>query len=130
MLNTTKTTFPRTSYSKTELKEFEMLIVSKMDQAKKLIHFYQNIDKNENAGCSAVRSKNLEDASEIASRQQNDKIWAAQEKFLFELTSALARIRTSTYGICQKTGELIDKKRLMLVPHTTTCVQAKNQQLH
>jgi RNA polymerase-binding transcription factor DksA len=101
-----------------------------MDQAKKLIHFYQNIDKNENAGCSAVRSKNLEDASEIASRQQNDKIWAAQEKFLFELTSALARIRTSTYGICQKTGELIDKKRLMLVPHTTTCVQAKNQQLH
>ena len=38
------------------------------------------------------------------------------------------RIRNKTYGVCRVTGKLINKKRLMLVPHATLSIEAKNQQ--
>jgi RNA polymerase-binding transcription factor DksA len=119
------TTTTRTSYSQAELKMFKTLIESKILEAKNNIDFYQGVDKNENSG--NARSKPFEDTCESISHQQNAIFIASQQKFLLELTNALIRMATNSYGICRETGELIPKERLMLVPHTTTCVQAKNQ---
>jgi RNA polymerase-binding transcription factor DksA len=41
------------------------------------------------------------------------------------LENALLRIRNKTYGICAITGQLINKRRLLLVPHATKSVEAK-----
>jgi RNA polymerase-binding transcription factor DksA len=41
------------------------------------------------------------------------------------LENALIRIENKTYGICRATGDLIDKKRLMAVPHATLSMAAK-----
>ena len=41
---------------------------------------------------------------------------------------ALVRIKNKSYGICTVTGELIDKQRLMLVPHATKSVKAKEKE--
>jgi hypothetical protein len=48
-----------------------------------------------------------------------------QQQFVSNLENALVRIQNKTYGICMITGQLIDKKRLMLVPHATKSVIAK-----
>ena len=52
---------------------------------------------------------------------------ARQYKFIESLEAALVRIENKTYGICRVTGKLIPKERLMLVPHATLSVEAKNR---
>jgi RNA polymerase-binding transcription factor DksA len=40
----------------------------------------------------------------------------------------LIRIENKTYGICRVTSKLIRKERLVLVPHATLSIEAKNIQ--
>lgn len=51
------------------------------------------------------------------------------ESHITDLKNALTRIENGTYGICRRTGELIKKQRLMLVPHATLSVAAKKQRV-
>ncbi len=48
-----------------------------------------------------------------------------QRKHINDLERALIRIKHKTYGICEVTGELIDKKRLLAVPTTSKSLAAK-----
>ena len=50
-----------------------------------------------------------------------------QQKHIRDLENALLRIRNKTYGVCEITGELIDRRRLLAVPTTTKSLAAKNQ---
>ena len=52
---------------------------------------------------------------------------ARQQQFIQNLEAASNRIQNKTYGICSVTGQLIDKKRLMLVPHATKSMEAKTK---
>jgi len=51
-----------------------------------------------------------------------------QEKFIRDLKNALFRVENKTYGICKVTGKLISKERLLIVPHATMSIEAKNLQ--
>jgi RNA polymerase-binding transcription factor DksA len=51
-----------------------------------------------------------------------------QEKFIRDLKNAMVRIENKTYGVCRVTGKLINKQRLLLVPHATLSIEAKNMQ--
>lgn len=42
------------------------------------------------------------------------------------LEKALVMIEQKNYGICRQTGKLIPKERLLVAPHATLCVEAKN----
>ena len=70
----------------------------------------------------------MEDGSETLSREEMAQLAARQEKFVQGLKNALIRIENKTYGICRETGKLIRKERLMLVPHATLSIEAKNAQ--
>jgi len=48
-----------------------------------------------------------------------------KKKFINDLEKALIRIENKTYGICRKTGKLIPKERLRVVPHATLSIEAK-----
>lgn len=48
-----------------------------------------------------------------------------QRKHIDDLERALIRIEHKTYGVCQVTGELIDKRRLLAVPTTSKSLEAK-----
>jgi DnaK suppressor protein len=49
-----------------------------------------------------------------------------QSEFLRHLSHALRRIEQGDYGQCVMCGELIDKDRLMAVPHTQQCIACKS----
>jgi RNA polymerase-binding transcription factor DksA len=70
----------------------------------------------------------MEDGSETLSREEVAQLAARQEQFIQSLKNALVRIENKTYGICRETGKLIQKERLMLVPHATLSIEAKNAQ--
>jgi RNA polymerase-binding transcription factor DksA len=70
----------------------------------------------------------MEDGSETMSREEMAQLAVRQEKFIQNLKNALIRIENKTYGICRETGQLIQKQRLMLVPHATLSIEAKRAQ--
>ena len=47
-------------------------------------------------------------------------------KHLRQVENALMRITNNCYGICSKTGKLIDKNRLLAVPTTTQSMEGKS----
>ena len=68
---------------------------------------------------------NIEDGSAAMELEQLGKLAARQIQYVNNLENALIRISNKTYGICRVTGKLIDKARLMAVPHATLSMEAK-----
>ncbi len=44
-------------------------------------------------------------------------------KRMIQIKKALSRVKVGRYGICEKCGEFIITKRLMIYPETTICVK-------
>jgi len=121
----------KTRYSDDELTEFKELINYKLTEAQEDCNLLKgSLSNSDNHGTDDTgRTFNMmEDGSETLSREEVAQLAARQEKFIQSLQSALIRIQNKTYGICRATGKLIRKERLMLVPHATLCIEAKNAQ--
>ncbi len=119
----------KTRYSDDELKEFETLIIGKLDKAKEEFRILkETLNRNNDAGTDATSGGNtkvLEDGAETAEKENLSQLAARQLKYITNLENALVRIKNGTYGICSVTGKLIPKERLIAVPHTTQSIEAK-----
>ena len=122
----------RTRYSDEELKEFETLILKKLDKAREEFRILkETLNRNNDAGTDATSGGNtkvLEDGAETAEKENLSQLAARQQKYIMNLENALVRIKNGTYGICTVTGKLIPKERLIAVPHTTQSIEAKMMQ--
>lgn len=118
-------------YSDKDLKEFETLIKEKLETAQEDLRLLQgtltHADDNSTDDTSPS-FKMMEDGSETLSREETAQLAMRQEKFIRHLEEALIRIKNKTYGVCRVTKKLIRKERLMLVPHATLSIEAKNAQ--
>jgi RNA polymerase-binding transcription factor DksA len=118
----------KTRYSEEELKEFEELILKKLEQAKQeLADLKETLTKKNDPGTdsTASNSKLMEDGSDTLEKENVTQLAARQQKFIQQLEYALIRIKNGTYGLCIDTGKLIPKERLMIVPHTQHSIEAK-----
>lgn len=114
-------------YSDEELQEFKELIDKKLEKAYRELEFMreQILELNENT--SDHQGGNwFDDSSLHLELEMLNNSVMRQQQFVRNLENALIRIQNKTYGICTVTGELIEKKRLMLVPHATKSVAAKD----
>ncbi len=121
----------KTRYSDEELKEFEELILNKLDKAKaefKILKGTLNKSNDEGTDTTSGNTKVLEDGADTAEKENLSQLAARQQKFINNLENALIRIKNGTYGICSVTGKLISKERLRAVPHTTQSIEAKLSQ--
>ena len=118
-------------YTDKELERFKKLIVQKIDQAQQdldlLKSAYMN-DSDNGTDDTSPTFKAFEEGSETMSKEANTQLALRQEKFIRDLKNAMIRIENKTYGVCRVTGKLIKKKRLMVVPHATLSIEAKNMQ--
>lgn len=108
-------------YSDEDLDFFREIIVKKLNIAKVEFKELNGIDYDDGP------KDNGEKSQDDISRDINSKLAERQKKFIRDLENALIRVKQKTYGICRETGELIPKERLLLVPHATMCVEAKNE---
>jgi RNA polymerase-binding transcription factor DksA len=119
----------KTRYSDEELKEFESLIVRKLDKAREEFKILkETLNRNNDEGTDSTSGGNtkvLEDGAETAEKENMSQLAARQLKYITNLENALVRIKNGTYGICSVTGKLISKERLIAVPHTTQSIEAK-----
>jgi RNA polymerase-binding transcription factor DksA len=119
----------RTRYSDEELKEFEILILGKLEKAREEFKLLKDtLTRSNDEGTDATSGGNtkvLEDGAETAEKENLSQLAARQQKYITNLENALVRIKNGTYGICSVTGKLISKERLIAVPHTTQSIEAK-----
>ena len=115
-------------YGDVELEEFQTIITQKLEEAKEDLEILKGSlsHKDDNGTNDTGRSFNMmEDGAETLMREENAQLASRTEKFIANLEHALVRIKNKTYGVCRKTGKLISKDRLKLVPHTTLSIEAK-----
>jgi len=118
-------------YSQKDLDYFKKIIQEKISSAEKdLTLLKESFDNSSSNGTNDTYStfKAFEEGSETLSKESNTLLASRQEKFIRDLKYALIRIENKTYGVCRKTGELISKERLTLVPHATLSIEAKKNQ--
>ena len=121
----------KSRYTDKELERFRKVITTKINQAKQDLELlksaYMN-DSDNGTDDTSPTFKAFEEGSETMSKEANTQLALRQEKFIRDLKNALIRIENKTYGVCRVTGKLIKKKRLMVVPHATLSIEAKNMQ--
>jgi DnaK suppressor protein len=116
-------------YSDEELEEFRVLILDKMEKGNQELEYMKtqlselSEDTNSSSNADLFDDSSLHGEIEMLTRMIN-----RQQQFIRNLEAALLRIKNKTYGVCAVTGELIDKKRLMLVPHATKTITGKEEE--
>ena len=121
----------KTTYTKSELKEFQKFILAKIKSAEEdltiLSASFAN-DSDNGTEDTSPTFKAFEEGSSTLSKEENNKLAERQAKFILSLKNALIRIENNSYGVCRITGKLISKERLILVPHATLSIEAKKLQ--
>ena len=118
----------KTRYTDEELEEFKILILEKLENARKeydtLRANVMNTDGNDTADTSPT-FKVLEEGASTLGKEEAGRMAQRQAQFIMHLQNALRRIENKTYGIDRITGKLIPKERLRAVPHATLGVDSK-----
>jgi DnaK suppressor protein len=66
-----------------------------------------------------------ENADEVSAFGDRLSLGANLEKSLQEINQTLEKIKKGTYGVCEKCGVKIDKKRLKAMPTAKFCLNCK-----
>ena len=113
-----------------ELEEFETLIIEK----RKVVADDLAVSKEKadevlkNNSVNAIYSSHIADAgSDQQEMEKNYYMMDRENTFLQYLDRALDMLDTGTFGICTNCGKLINKERLMEVPHTSSCFDCKSK---
>ncbi len=115
----------KTHYSSEELQVFKKLIIDKMEEAKSNLDFLKGSYSSENnTNDTSPQFKLMEDAESL-SKEEIGQLMDREKRYIQSLEGALVRIENKTYGICRVTGKIIPRERLMIVPHATLSIEAK-----
>ena len=120
----------KTRYSDAELAEFRTVILDKLEKAKadyNLLRSTITHSASNDTEDTSPTFKVLEEGAATLSKEESGRLAQRQLKFIQHLEAALMRIENKTYGICRETGRLIPRERLMIVPHATLCIEAKDR---
>lgn len=118
-----------TRYSDEDLVEFKKIIDQKLDLAKENLQGLESqlLEVTEN-NFNEFGGDWMDDTETNNELEYLNNMIIRQKKYIQDLDNALVRIKNKTYGVCVVTGKLIDKKRLMAVPHATKSLEAKLNQ--
>ena len=117
-------------WSKKELTEFKKIILGKrqvvldeLEEAKERADEVLN-----NNSVNAIYSSHMADAgSDQQEMEKNYYMMDRGNSYLQYLNRALEMMENGTFGQCATCGILINKERLMEVPHTSSCFDCKTQ---
>ena len=117
-------------WSKKDLDEFKNIIIKKRKIVQSEIsEAKERADENiSNNSVNAIYSSHMADAgSDQQDMETNYYLMDRGKSFLQYLNRALEMIEDGTFGKCGSCGNLIDKERLIEVPHTSSCFNCKTK---
>ena len=113
-----------------ELEEFKTVIMKKRKVvADDLTAAKKKADEVlRNNSVNAIYSSHIADAgSDQQEMEKNYYMMDRESTFLKYLNRALEMLDAGTFGICASCGDLINKERLLEVPHTSSCFDCKSK---
>ena len=113
-------------YGAEDLKLFKSIIEKRIQDNKEILVILENSLRNKNSGDENGKSFSSIDQNEHQSASSVYGDITKVSTYIRDLELALGRIRNKSFGVCRDTGALISKQRLLLVPHATLSIQAKN----
>ena len=117
-------------WSQKELDKFKTLILEKREiVTAELLEAKEKADEVlSNDSTNAIYSSHMADAgSDQQEMEKNYYMMNRENNYLQYLERALSMIVEGSFGICASCGELIDKERLIEVPHTSSCFDCKSK---
>jgi len=116
-------------WTQKELEKFKTLILEKREVVTaELLEAKEKADEVlSNNSTNAIYSSHMADAgSDQQEMEKNYYMMNRGNNYLQYLERALSMIVEGSFGICTSCGELIDKERLIEVPHTSSCFDCKS----
>ena len=116
-------------WTQKELEKFKTLILEKREVVTaELLEAKEKADEVlNNNSTNAIYSSHMADAgSDQQEMEKNYYMMNRENNYLQYLERALSMIADGSFGICANCGELIDKERLIEVPHTSSCFDCKS----
>ena len=116
-------------WTQKELEKFKTLILEKREiLSAELLEAEEKADEVlNNNSTNAIYSSHMADAgSDQQEMEKNYYMMNRENNYLQYLERALSMIVEGSFGICASCGELIDKERLIEVPHTSSCFDCKS----
>ena len=116
-------------WTQKELEKFKTLILDKREVVTaELLEAKEKADEVlNNNSTNAIYSSHMADAgSDQQEMEKNYYMMNRENNYLQYLERALSMIVEGSFGICANCGDLIDKERLIEVPHTSSCFDCKS----
>ena len=123
------TEIKKKKWTQKELEKFKTLILEKREVVTaELLEAKEKADEVlNNNSTNAIYSSHMADAgSDQQEMEKNYYMMNRENNYLQYLERALSMIVEGSFGICASCGELIDKERLIEVPHTSSCFDCKS----
>lgn len=108
---------------KKDIKYFEKLLMEKREEVLESIKERKKLSFQN----QEVLAEELDQASQASEQALHLRLLDKDLKLLREIDLALKRMEEDCYGICEGTGEEIDRKRLELRPWTRFSVEYKEE---
>ena len=116
-------------WTRKELEKFKTLILEKREVVTaELLEAKEKADEVlNNNSTNAIYSSHMADAgSDQQEMEKNYYMVNRENNYLQYLERALSMIVEGSFGICASCGDLINKERLIEVPHTSSCFDCKS----
>jgi len=106
----------------TEIKKFKEELIRLREE---LLSLVQKTTENEKEYPSSEVGDTIDLAADSSARELLFELNDSEKKRLEDIDRALQKIEQSRFGICEKCGNEIDKKRLKAVPYARFCIKCK-----
>lgn len=112
---------------KSELKAFEEMLIKEREKILKGINYDSGqiaTTQTEASGdLSAYANHMADQGTETEKRELSSLNLSRQKETLFSIDHALRKINQGRYGICEKCGKMIEKRRLKIIPYARYCIK-------
>ncbi|MBN2620556.1 TraR/DksA C4-type zinc finger protein [candidate division WOR-3 bacterium] len=116
---------------KSELRQYEKQLLEEREKLIKELEYESGqISKTqlESSGDLSAYSNHMADqGTETERREITSQILSTRREALFEIDRALQKINSGKFGLCEKCGRSISKRRLKFVPQARHCIKCQNQ---
>ncbi len=116
---------------KAELKEFEKRLIKEREKMMRELEYEgDQIAKTqiESSGDLSAYSNHMADqGTETERREITSQILSSRREALFDIDLALKKVNQGKYGLCERCGKPISKRRLKFLPQARNCMKCSDR---
>lgn len=123
---------PPKKLTKKECEQYRKLLLTLRDQVLDGIHFLtgDNLNRSQRDASGDLSGYSLHMADQGTDNYDREfalNLASSEQDILYEIDEAIRRIDAGTYGICEMSGEPIERARLKALPHARYSVAAQSE---